>query len=116
LDRGIWLDGRLSEEELDLFEAQIRKAVLLFRAGENKLPYHYRGSKLDFHAVAKDSELHVFFGWNSPPSQYWSKEEKDRNECLKCVISSSGTAQREVWCKKLGYDFSKCPYGVTTRR
>ena len=113
MGKGVWIDGMGSEEEIELLQAQIRRAVLLFRQG--KLPYHYRGSKLDFHATAKGSDLHVFYGWNFPPLHLWSREEKDKTECLRCAVSDDGTAQREIWCEKIGYNFPKCPYGVITR-
>ena len=113
MGKGVWIDGRGSEEEIELLQVQLRKAVLLF--GEGKLPYHYRGSKLDFHAAAKGTTLAVFYGWNFPPAHLWSREEKDKSECLRCGIED-GVAKRETWCEKLDYNFPKCPYGVITKR
>lgn len=108
---GIWIEGKTSEEEMRLLQDQLRKAVILCREG--KLPYHYRGSKLDFHAVVKGGELHVYYGWNFPPLNLWSREKKDKSECLKCA-GDDGVARREVWCEKLDYNFPRCPYGVIT--
>lgn len=110
---GIWADGRISERELMLLQTLMRSAIGRF--AEGKLPYKFKDPKITFRAEKQGTELHVFYGWNFPPTKLWITEVKTIKECLNCF--PKGKAEdpvREVWCSKLGYNFQQCPYGALT--
>lgn len=111
--KGIWVDGTLSEEELAKLQQLIREAIL--GARNNTLPLNYSDEKITFKAFIQYGQLIVWYGWNFPPKNLWVQETRDFEECLKCVPNgSAGAPAREAWCLKMGYNFSKCPYGVKT--
>jgi hypothetical protein len=114
MGKGIWVDGILSEEEMNKLQSILREAVLRARKG---LPTSYKDEKLVFEAtLCPRGTILVSYGWNYPPKELWVKEDRDIEECLKCLpYGPKKEPAREVWCTKLGYNFPKCPYGVPTK-
>jgi hypothetical protein len=111
--QGIWYDGVVSKEEIELLQRLLRVAIT--RAKMGTLPYIYEDNKISFKAWLVGNTLHTFYGWKFPPKKLWSKEVKGPEECLKCLPEGpDGQALREVWCHKIGYNERKCPYGVPT--
>jgi len=111
--RGIWIDGKHSEEELAKLQKLLREAIR--RAGNGTLPWKYKDEKITFEAFSKGGILMVFHGWNFPPKEFWVEEDRGTEECFKCFPDGfDKPIGREVWCHKLGYNFPKCPYGVKT--
>jgi len=111
--KGIWVDGNLSEEELNKFQSVLREAVLRAKQG---LTTTYKDEKLTFEASPHpNGTLLVKYGWNFPPQELWVKEKRDVDECFKCFPNGfDKEPARETWCQKMGYKFSRCPYGVNT--
>jgi len=115
MDKGVWIDGNLSEDELAKLQELIRKAVM--RARNGTLPFKYKDEKITFEAFSRLGTVAVFYGWNFPPKEFWVKENRGLEECTKCLPNGfQGEPAREVWCVKLGYNFQKCPYGVKTEK
>lgn len=111
--KGIWIDGKLSKEELDKLTSLIKEANERSRNGT--LPMKFKGEKITFQAARKGSTLVISYGWNFPPKYLWVKEIKGLKECCKCFPNGlHGPIGREVWCQKVEYNFLKCPYGVKT--
>jgi hypothetical protein len=115
--KGIWIDGRLSKEEIAALQDLVIKTTEKF--ANRELPWEFHNEKITFYAWADGSTLHVFYGWNFPPAVFWIKETKSLAECSNCFPKGKqrgdkGSPAREVWCEKLGYHFQKCPYGVLT--
>jgi len=110
---GKWTTGRHSKEEWELLTNLIKIATGL--ATKGKLPWHYSSPKITFRAWKDGTTLHVYYAWNYPPKESWSKETKTERECVKCLPRGiKGDAAREVWCEHTDYKFTKCPYGVPT--
>jgi len=117
--KGIWVDGRLSREELDLLLNIQKKAIALFQTRQlpegPKNPWKYDDEKLTFKAWRQGTNMVVFYGWNFPPKDKWVNENKHPTECQKCFpLGLEGPPRREVWCEKMNYNFERCPYGVPT--
>jgi hypothetical protein len=113
--KGIWIDGRISKEELEGLQQLLKTACEKF--GKKELPWSFQNEKIVFRAWMDGSTLHVFYGWNYPPAAFWSKEAKSLAECRNCFPhkrGEKGSPVREVWCEKQDYHFAKCPYGVCT--
>jgi len=115
MGKGIWVDGQLSKEELDKLQALLKEAITRARGGT--LPMKYVDEKITFEARIVQGHIVTFYGWNFPPKELWVKEDRDLEECLNCWPHGpfQGEPAREVWCLKLGYNFSKCPYGAVTK-
>lgn len=109
--KGIWIDGRISKQEMAGLQQLLKTACEKF--ANRELPWKFQNEKITFEAVAKDNDLHIFYGWNFPPAAFHSKEIKDYHECEKCDPDSI-TPAREVWCEKKNYHFPICPYGYPT--
>jgi len=112
--KGVWIDGKMSKEELATLENLIREVALKALAG--KLPMTYEDEKIAFTANTVGECLHIFYGWKFPPKDLWVKEVKDPwQECHKCFPNGlQGEIGREVWCHRISYNYTKCPYGVET--
>jgi len=118
--QGIWIDGRLNQEELDKLIRVQTEVVRNFRnlPEDPQKAWEYKDDKLTFRAWRKGGTLMVFYGWNYPPSTFWIKEIQGSEECQKCFPEGLGQQPigREVWCEKMDYNFPQCPYGVPTPR
>jgi len=112
MGKGIWVDGTASEEEMQKLQGLLREAIV--RARNGTLPMKFVDDKITFEARIIHGNIVTFYGWNFPPKELWVKEDRDIEECFKCFPYGLKPA-REVWCHKLGYNFPKCPYGVSTK-
>jgi len=114
MGKGIWVDGTVSEEELEKLKALFREAIV--RARNGTLPMKFVDDKITFEAHIVEGHIVTFYGWNFPPKELWVKEDRDMEECLKCFpYGPKKEPAREVWCSKVGYNFPKCPYGCLTK-
>lgn len=115
-EEGIWTTGRRSKEEQGLFNSLMSIAVA--KAAKGELPWECSSNpKIRFKAWLEGKELHVYYSWRYPPEEYWCKETRTSEECVKCLPDGiKGDAAREIWCMHTDYNYSKCSYGVPTPR
>lgn len=117
-DKGIWIDGRASEEESKKLFSVIHDAIESVSQGK---AFSYKDDKITVRAEpAKRGNVGVIFlryGWNYPPKNLWVKEDRNaEEECAKCLPNGPNKpCDRETWCCKLSYNYDQCPYGVRTK-
>lgn len=112
-EESMWTTGRMSFQENTKFVGLMEKAM---RALTNGNIIQHDDPLIHLETKIIGSTGHVFYSWKFPPKEYWSKETKTKEECLKCLPKGieDKMAAREAWCLKPEYDEFKCPYGTLT--